>query len=187
MIISSGDINGGREKSKMLDVQEALRELRVPFYTTNGNNDVGPTLSHAWHEVFGRHSFSFAFRGVKFSFVDSASASVAPLVYDWLRDWLQDAGGPHILVTHIPPLDPLGTRNAGFRSRNEAAKFLNMLAKGETDLILCGHLHHYYDYELAGIPTVVSGPNGHENGASGRYLVVNVDPTTGSFSTSRVW
>lgn len=178
LVVSGGDLGAGNGRSDLLAVQEALCALRVPFYATVGNNDAGST---AWHDLFGRHSFHFAFRGVAFSFVDSASASVAPRTYEWFDDWARRAGArPHVTVTHVPPLDPLGSRGGGFRSREEAGKFLRGLAGGGVDLLLCGHLHLYYSLEEGGIPTVIGG-------AHGQHTIVDVDPDSGSIAPARVW
>ena len=96
-----------------------------------------------------------------FTLLDDGSASLDPLVYDWLDDWLAGARHDvHVIAMHIPPLDPIGVRNGAFASRSEAAKLLGRLAEGHVDLTLYGDIHSYYEFDNAGIPAFISGGGG---------------------------
>lgn len=160
-VLSAGDITQAGEEAELARVQEELRALRVPFYATVGNHEVSPFGESAWPERFGRHSSHFWFAGVCFSLVDSSTATIDPTVYGWLDEWLAGARGrPHVFVTHMPVIDPVGTRNASFRSRKEAGKLLARLAGGRVDLVLHGHVHSFYAFFEGGIPAYISAAGG---------------------------
>ncbi len=182
-VISMGDlVEDGRldEYALLLD---KLAELDIPYFSTIGNHELRANLDR-WHDLFGRYNVHFTFKGVAFSFVDSGNASIDPLVYEWLEDWLADAGETvHVFGTHYPPIDPVGARAGSFRSRKEAAKLLSMLAGGAVDLTLYGHIHSYYAYSNAGIPAYISGGGGaipeKLDGIGRHFLVVEADPPGG--------
>jgi 3',5'-cyclic-AMP phosphodiesterase len=184
-LLGAGDLTPQGSREQLERFQWELTSLHIPYYTTLGNHELGenPTL---FHEYFGRGSQSFDYRGVRFSLIDSASASVDPIVFDWLEDWLGSSASAlppvalHVVAMHIPPLDPTGVRNGAFASRSEAAKLLARLAEGGVDLTLYGHIHSYYHFQNAGIPAYISGGGGsipERFDQIGRhFLVVDADP-----------
>jgi predicted phosphodiesterase len=183
-VVSAGDITQFGELRELVFFMEQLDGLDVPFYTTVGNHELGPASPEGFHELYGRANFHFQFKGVYFTWVDSAGATVDPLVYEWLEDWLERAvDDTHIFLTHIPPLDPNGIRNGSFRSRNEAMKLLNMLSNHGVDLGLYGHIHSYYANSNADIPIYISGGGGalseKFDGINRHYLTVDYVPGEG--------
>lgn len=180
MVLSTGDLVEDGAAAEFDRFEQKLETLAVPFYSTVGNHDLwgGPA---EWRRRFGRFSMHFDFKGVSFSLVDSGSATIDPIVYDWLDDWLVEARDRvHIVLTHIPPLDPVGVRSGSFRSRREANKFLARLAAGGVDLTLYGHIHSHYAFENAGIPAHISGGGGawpeRLDGIGRHFLVVDAAP-----------
>ncbi len=182
-LISAGDLTeqGGADEYRRY--QEAFRALSIPYYATPGNHERGDEAAN-WTRSFGRANHSFPWRGARFSFVDSSFGTIDPTVYGWLDDWLA-AGrdGIHVITTHIPIMDPEGTRGGQLRSRNEAAKLLVRLARRDVDLTLFGHVHSYYAFSLAGIPSYVSGGGGalpeRLDGIGRHFLVVDVQDGVG--------
>jgi len=179
-VASAGDIVQRGQRWEYDLFEQQLETLDVPYYSTIGNHELigNPAL---WRDRFGRFNVHFAFKGVYFSMVDSGSATIDPIVYDWLDDWMDEArGAPHLFFTHIPPIDPIGVRQGSFRSRNEAAKLLSRLANGEVALTIYGHIHSYYDFQNAGIPARISGGGGawpeKFDGIGRHFLVIDVDP-----------
>ena len=170
--------------------QAEMRTLPFPLYASPGNHDIG-TDEHHFQRTFGRCSFSFAYGGVRFTSLDSASATLAPKVHQWLDRWLA-AGrdGLHVVISHIPPLDPVGTRNGAFASRMEAADLLGRLARGGVDLTIYGHVHSYYAFENAGIEAIITGGGGaipqRLDGIGRHYLVVEADPEKGRFMSAPI-
>lgn len=186
----SGDLTEQGTPEQLTRFERELRELPIPCYATLGNHELGYSES-IFRERFGRGNFSFEFRGARFTLLDSASATLAPLVYKWLDGWLDAGqGGLHAVFMHITPLDPAGQRNGAFASRAEGAKFINLLADHDVDMSVYGHIHSYYAYEHAGIPAYISGGGGaipeKFDGIGRHYLKVEVDPSAQRLSTDVV-
>lgn len=189
-VVFSGDLTRRGSAEELSAFEAAEARLPVPLFATLGNHELGSDRVY-FQEMFGRASTSFVFRGVRFSLVDSASASVDPEVYDLLDGWLaRGRRGPHVVAMHIPPLDPAGSRNGGFASRVEAGKLLARLAGGEVDFTVYGHVHTYYAFENAGIPAVISGGGGsipdRLDGIGRHYVAVDVDSDSGIEGTQIV-
>lgn len=178
-VASTGDIVEEGERWEYDLMIARLQVLEVPYFSTIGNHEVfGDT--ELWREHFGRFNVNFAFKGAHLSMVDSGSASLDPIVYDWLEEWMAEAGdAPHLFFTHFPPLDPIGVRAGSFRSRKEASKLLSRLAAGGIDATLYGHIHSLYEFENAGIPARISGGGGawpeKLDGIGRHFLVIEVD------------
>jgi len=183
-VVGGGDLTHRGYEEEIQFALEQLTHLNVPLFSTSGNHDVGWGEERVWFEYMGRNSFHFVFRGVHFSFVDSAAYTLPTAVYDWLREWLElGHDSVHIFTTHVPPIDPVAARNAAFSSRIEAQKLLALLAEGGVDLTLYGHIHSYYTFTNAGIPAYIAGggggPDEKLDGIYRHYLAIDVDPALG--------
>jgi predicted phosphodiesterase len=188
-LLGAGDLSQSGTAAELERIQRELEILELPYYTTLGNHDAEPDTP--WHALYGRGNFSFRYRGVRFSMLDSAAASIDPLAYDWLDDWLgAGIADVHVFAMHVPALDPVGTRNGGFGSRNEAGKLMAMLADGQVDVTLYGHIHSFYQFENAGIPAFISGGGGaHQeqlDGIGRHFVVVELGADDGVVATQRV-
>ncbi|HEX6245764.1 MAG TPA: metallophosphoesterase, partial [Polyangiales bacterium] len=116
-VASSGDLVNTGERSELERFQAELAVLEIPYYSTVGNHELGGT-PNAWHQLFGLFNVHFHYKGVAFSLIDAGNATIDPIVYGWLADWLdQSRDGTHAVFMHIPPLDPAGLRGGGFRRR----------------------------------------------------------------------
>ena len=182
-VLGAGDLTSGGTKEQLERFQNKLLRLKVPYFATLGNHELG-TRPDLFHDYFGRGNFHFRFHDVAFTLLDDGSASLDPTVYDWLDEWLdQSRNDVHVVAMHIPPLDPIGVRNGAWASRAEAAKFLGRLAEGHVDLTLYGHIHSYYSFDNAGIPAFISGGGGaipERFDRIGRhFMVFTVDSKTG--------
>lgn len=189
-VVMSGDLTESGSEAELTRFQREMQGLGIPIFATLGNHELG-VRDTLFHEHFGRGNFRFAFHGVQFTLLDSASATLAPQVYGWLDTWLVDARDRlHFVFMHIPPLDPVGARNGAFASRLEAAKLISLLAAGGVDLTIYGHVHSYYAFSNGGIPAFVTGGGGaipeRLDGLGRHYLVVSVDPTEARLETSLV-
>lgn len=187
-VLGGGDLTSHGQRKEYAEFEQELLGLRVPHFTTLGNHELGesPTLFHEW---FGRCSFSFAYHDTQLTLVDSASATLDPMVYDWLEGWLKEGRARvHVFATHMAPIDPVGERNGSFASRNEAAKLLRMLAAAGVDLTLYGHVHSSYSFENAGIPAWVSGGGGaipeRFDGIGRHFLSIDIAPGVGVTSVA---
>lgn len=189
-LLGAGDLTRRGTVAELERYQQELLGLDVPYFTTMGNHELG-TDPPPYQDYFGRGNFQFVFKGVAFTLLDSASASLDPTVYEWLDGWLDGARSQvNVVSMHIPPLDPIGVRNGAFGSRAEAAKLLSRLAEGLVDLTVYGHIHSYYSFENAGIPAYISGGGGaipERFDRIGRhFMVFEVDPELGVRETHRV-
>jgi len=190
-VVSAGDLTQQGTVAELERFQRELERLGVPFFSTLGNHELGTERGAPFQRHFGRANFSFAYGGMQFTFLDSASATIDPLVYDWLEAWIAEGRArTHAVLMHIPPIDPIGVRNGSFASRNEAGKLLAQLAEGGVDLTLYGHIHSYYAFSNASIPAYISGGGGsipeRFDGVGRHYLTVDVDPVGGVTQTALV-
>jgi 3',5'-cyclic-AMP phosphodiesterase len=159
-LLGAGDLTRRGTRAELERFRDELEGLDVPYYTTLGNHELGESPA-LYQDYYGRANFQFVYRGVYFTLLDSASATLDPLVYDWLDTWLaRGRHGVSVVAMHIPPLDPTGVRNGAFASRSEAATLLGRLAESGVDLTLYGHIHSYYEFDNAGIPAFISGGGG---------------------------
>ncbi len=188
-LLGAGDLSQRGTREELERFQRELRQLLVPYYTTLGNHDIADV--GAWQQLFGRGSFRFVFRGVQFTLLDSASATVDPLAYGWLDGWLDEGRSRvNIFAMHIPALDPVGVRNGAFGSRNEAGMLLSRLRQANVAMTLYGHIHSLYQFENGGIPAFISGGGGalgeKLDGIGRHYLVLDVGADAGIVSTDVV-
>jgi hypothetical protein len=189
-VMSTGDVTEKGDIHEYTLFQEQLAALDIPFFSTIGNHEL-TTHIERWHTRFGRYSVHFRFKGVDFSFLDSGNAGLDPILYDRLDAWLEEGKDRvHIFGTHYPPIDPVGVRNAGFRSRNEASMLLGRLARANVDLTLYGHIHSLYEFENAGMPAYISGGGGalpeRLDGIDRHFLVVEADPAQNQVTSIEV-
>lgn len=185
-LLGAGDLTTTGEAEQLEEYQDELLQLRVPYFTTLGNHELGVSPEN-YHDYFGRGNFQFRFHGVYFTLLDSASGMLDPMVFDWLDGWLaRGRQGVHVVAMHIPPLDPAGIRNGAWASRNDAAKFLVRLAEARVDLTLYGHVHSYYSFENAGIPAFISGGGGANperfDKIGRHFMVFDIDAQQGVLS-----
>jgi len=175
-----GDLTEQGSVTELERFKRELGGLPFPAYATLGNHELG-NRDDLFHDHYGRGNLSFVFRNVQFTLLDTASATLSPMVYDWLSDWLiEGIDRPHFTFCHIPPLDPSGTRNGAFASRGEANKLLSLLASANVDATFYGHLHTFDAFSNAGIPAYISGGGGaipeRLDGIGRHFLAVDVDP-----------
>ncbi len=179
-VVSMGDIvqRGWIDEYDLYE--EQLGALDIPCYSTIGNHELWND-HRRWAERFGRFNVHFTFRGVTFSLIDSGSATIDPIVDEWLDDWLAEAKDRiHVFATHYPPIDPVGVRQGSFASQREGAQLLARLAAAGVDLTLYGHIHTYLKFDNAGIPAFISGGGGADpmklDNVGRHFLIVEVAP-----------
>ncbi|MEK7691086.1 MAG: metallophosphoesterase, partial [Bdellovibrionota bacterium] len=180
-IISMGDLAQFSTSAEYDEIDVRFSELELPIYPVPGNHDI--FRPDEYQRRFGRANFSFVHRGARFTGLDSASARLGNVVWDWTSTWFAlGIGQFHVVFSHIAAFEFQGIRNAQWSSRREARKFVSMATENSVDLLLFGHLHTHDAYTLGGIPTHISGGAGaipEKWDSVGRhYLRVTVDPLT---------
>jgi Icc protein len=188
-ILMLGDLSNRARPSEFDRVDEYFKQIRVPIYTTPGNHDA--FAQDTYQDRYGRASYSFVHRGVRFTSLDSSSAELDSEVWGWARTWMQlGASITHVIFSHIPVTEASGIRSGQWNSRREAAKFLAMARQNAVDLMLFGHVHSFDAYTLAGIPARISGGCGaieeRLDGIDRHYLRVDVTPATGALQIEAV-
>jgi 3',5'-cyclic AMP phosphodiesterase CpdA len=181
-LLGAGDLTERGTREQLERYQSELRALRIPYFTTLGNHELG-TTPHLYHEYFGRGNFQFRFQGVYFTLLDSASASLDPTVYDWLDDWLQRG---RQVCTWWPCTFLLSTPSACATAPGAAVtkpQATGRLAEGRVDVTLYGHVHSYYSFDNAGIPAFISGGGGaipeRFDNLGRHFMLLDVDPERG--------
>ncbi|MEZ4258080.1 MAG: metallophosphoesterase [Polyangiaceae bacterium] len=178
-VLFTGDLTRQGRREQLEEFERREQELDVPLYATLGNHELGAERVY-FQEMYGRGSYSFVHRGVRFTMLDSASATLDPLVYGWLDGWLeQGRDATHVVAMHIAPFDPVGLRNGSFASRAEAAMLVSRLARGRVDVTLYGHVHSFYAFANGGIPAYISGGGGaipeRMDGIGRNFLVMSLE------------
>ncbi|XXF78434.1 metallophosphoesterase [Myxococcaceae bacterium GXIMD 01537] len=185
-IFFSGDLTERGDREALLEFQERLESTsRIPLFATLGNHETYTTESPLpYHVLVGRGTMHFTFAGAHFTMLDSGNGTLDPLAEAQLDGWLAAArDSVHVVGSHMPLIDPVGLRGAGFNSRAEAGALMSKLAREGVDLTLYGHVHSYYAFSNAGIPAYISGGGGaipeRWDGIGRHYLAVDVDPAVG--------
>lgn len=188
----SGDLTEQGSRAQLERFQREMETLPFPLFATLGNHELGAGTVHPpFFDLFGRGSFSFDYRGARYTLLDAASATIAPRTYDKLAGWLR-AGrdGLHLAMMHIPAVDVSGFRNGGFASRAEGHKLLGMFRKAGVDLTVYGHVHTYSTFVNAGIEAIITGGGGaipqRFDGVGRHYMLFRVEPETPRFRPSLV-
>jgi Icc protein len=188
-LLISGDLTSRSEPEEFDLLAEHMQKLQIPYYATPGNHDV--FVDREYQARYGRASYSFTHRGVRFTSIDSASADIDPVTYEWVENWLKTGKDQtHVIFTHIPAIDFLEVRSGQWNSRRIARKFIAESAENNVDLFLFGHVHTYDQYELGGISTIISGGGGaipEKFDSVGRHFMrIHVDPEAQTLSKSVV-
>lgn len=188
-LVLLGDITNRTSPQEFDDIEAAISRLRMPVYATPGNHDC--YTSDGYQRRFGRASYTFTHRGVRFTSLDSGSGTLAATTWDALPSWL--AAGrtqPHVVFTHIPITEVNGLRGSQWSSRREARHASSLLAEAGVDLLLFGHVHSFDAFEVAGIPAFISGGGGASpeafDGLGRHFLRVTVKGGVPSIAVVRV-
>ncbi|MGI5862388.1 MAG: metallophosphoesterase [Myxococcales bacterium] len=191
-VLFSGDVTASGTDEEMAEFSDAADRLERPWYALIGNHDTGIAREDAFPKRIGRLNFGFDHKGARFLLLDTASATLDQRAWDFASSSLSGEEPRLRLVgMHVPPIDFQGLRDAGFASRAEGAKLVQMLAERGVDLLLAGHLHTLRYASFGGVRAIVSGNGGV--GAEDKlddvglhYLAVDADPEAERFDVSAV-
>ena len=181
MVLCMGDLTRHGKREEFDEIFGHLTDPGVPVYTTLGNHELMGEAAQRFAEEIGPGSVAFDVRGVRVVLADTAGAGFAPEAYPWLAQALWPrASGPALVLAHIPPIEPWGTRDHGFSNRDDGEHFVQALSEGRTTHFFAGHIHSWADYTMRGIPATISGGGGGQTESPGgpghHWMKLVVDP-----------
>src|SRR5690606_29389754 len=71
-VLGAGDLTSEGTRGELERFQSELSRMNVPYFATLGNHELGEDPP-PYHDLFGRGNYSFVFRDVRFTMLDSAS------------------------------------------------------------------------------------------------------------------
>jgi hypothetical protein len=82
-----------------------------------------------------------------------------------------------LVITHVPPFDPVGLRGEGFRSRSEAAQVIAALQRGAVDRVITSQWGPFAIRQTAKVEIIDGGGGATPaEGGAPYWLLVSVDP-----------
>lgn len=158
-IVVMGDLTNVSTDAEFDAIDEAFTRITLPMLLTPGNHDA--YRSTVFQQRYGRANYTCELRGTRFTSIDSSNAGLSETAWRLYDDALAAGKAqPHVVFSHIPATESFGVRSGQWNSRVEARRFAGSTAAANVDLLLFGHLHTLDVYELAGVPTVISGGAG---------------------------
>jgi len=185
--IVSGDLTDtGRVSSMEAMATELDSILRVPWFGTLGDRDILGDVARKYLSVMGASSFAMDVGRARLIVLDSASAGLSSRDHNQLSAWLGPdplwwAGDPvppsRLVITHMPPFDPVGLRGEAFRSRGEAARVVAALQRGAVDRVITSQWAPFAIRHTAQVEIIDGGGGATPaDGAAPYWLLVGVDP-----------
>ncbi len=191
-LISTGDITDGKSLTDLQAAKKYLdRHLDKPYYVAIGDNDyvvdkTGQRTDAAFTQTFGATKESFDWQNSHITIFESTDEknSFSDAELSWLESDLKKTDKKlKFLVMHVPinvPLSDSSETNETATVQNN--KFIEILRRYQVNQIYTGHFHGYLNYELSGIPVVVTGGGGSSPqfglDPDNHYLKVDVYPET---------
>ncbi|MCB9523006.1 MAG: hypothetical protein H6702_06460 [Myxococcales bacterium] len=184
--VITGDLTAsGRPDDLRAAVAQLDAGLAVPWYATVGDRDVVSQAVGTVVAELGRTTFAFDVGDLRLIVLDSADKALSPDGHTQLRAWLSDGplwwgGTPappvRLVLTHVPPFDPFGTRANGFNQRLEAGRFIAALKRAQVPYLLTSQLAVFETQRQAGVTVVHAGGGGApmERDAAHHWLQVDV-------------
>jgi hypothetical protein len=118
-----------------------IRRRSVPVVVTPGDGERVDGALSAFRGTFGGISLTWQLAERPFATVASAQRTLGSGGVESLRNRLRDdIDGTPVLATHTPPLDPRGSRSAGFDSTIEGGRVASLVTRRSIPLLVTGHL-----------------------------------------------
>lgn len=167
--VINGDLTSEGTRRQLRAASTELEALTIPWFATPGDKDASSDLDAAIVESLGATTFAFDVGSVRLMVADSGDAAFTERTHDLVSTWLTDAAlwwpsrpAPpmRLLMTHVPPFDPFGARNRGFKSRQDAARVIASLQRNGAPLIIASEFSTFDRYTVGKIEIVNSGGAG---------------------------
>lgn len=184
-VIVSGDVTEFGSDEELALAKQILDSLKVPFYAVPGNHDTNWSESggNSFIKVFKSGTFTFNYNGYQFigtgsgPYMRMGPGQIPREDIVWLDSVMNSlpAKKPIIYVNHYPQDDAL----------NNWYSAIDLLKKGNVQLMLCGHGHQNKKYISEGIPNVMGRSNLRAKDSVGGYNVVSIQDQQASFTTKK--
>lgn len=176
-LVLLGDATPSSTNEGLDDLETRTNQLALPVVVIAGDNEQGVDAGSGFLRRFGPHEHSWLYQGGKFFTFFSATGSLGDEGIDRLDRTLAqlqrrgDDNLPLVGFTHRPPLDPEGTRDAGFRNKLEGARVQAILKRYNVAMLFTGESTKP-DYSKVGDLEVVLTGAGSSPFRDGREVVV---------------
>lgn len=163
LVFMLGDNAEGSSLSELNRLASLLDSYDFPTYLLPGEAETTPSSRANFRAVFGPYDHNFRHGGVRFVVLYSAGGIVGSTRIFQLRNTLLRFADkdPIVVLTHTPPVDPLGARNDGLLSEIEGARTLSILSDFGADLLLTGHINDAHDLDVRGLDMYVTSAAKH--------------------------
>ncbi|MCB9547158.1 MAG: hypothetical protein H6706_15110 [Myxococcales bacterium] len=144
-------------------------QLDIPWYATVGERDVFSQETEAVVDALGQTTFALDAGALRLLVMDSGDAAFTQRTFSLLEAWLpqtplwwpgSEAPPARLVITHVPPFDPFGTRSGGFKSRQDAARLVATLRRAGVPTVLTAHLATFQRQDVAGVEVIHAGGAG---------------------------
>lgn len=184
-VIVSGDVTEFGSDAELLLAKQILDSLKTPYYVTPGNHDTNWSESggNSFIKVFKSGTFTFSYNGYRFigagsgPYMRMGPGQIPREDIVWLDSVMNEVPDrtPIIYVNHYPQDSSL----------NNWFSAIDLLKKGNIQLMLCGHGHQNKKYISEGIPNVMGRSNLRAKDSVGGYNIVSIDDEQAVFTTKR--
>jgi len=158
VVVITGDVTDFGLVAEFEGVHRALEELAAPYFIVPGNHDARHEGYKKFEQFFGDRFFARGHAGYTFVGIDSSEPDIdeGHVGREQLR-WLEDHLSPRAIVFlhhHLVPIPNTG------RERNvlvDAGGVLKMLVAHRVPLVLSGHKHVPWVWNLNGMAVSTAG------------------------------
>lgn len=168
--VVNGDLTAEGTSDELVDAAGQLNALlEIPWFATPGDKDVFSELDSRVVSTLGATTFALDVGSLRLMIADSADAAFTDATHSAVGGWLADdplwwpgtPAPPHrLLVTHVPPFDPFGARNLGFKSRQDAARVIAVLQRGRVPKMITSQFATFERQTIDATEVVHSGGAG---------------------------
>ena len=156
----------------------------LPFYIIPGNHEVanrfGRVDKSAYKAAFGQPYYWFSYGNTMFIALDSSEGEYSRIQLDWLEDILEKIR-PHykncIIYSHIPPVNSDNWKKK-INITPSFSKLKQIISDKNITLFLSGHIHHYDNKNMDGIPLLTLMPSGQPPRSAPHkfgYVVIDIN------------
>lgn len=177
-----GDNSEGSSLRQLRALAATIARADFPVFVLPGERETDPNSRARFREVFGPYDYQYGFRGVRFITLYSAGGLVGSTRLVQLESTLRRfTDQPVVILTHTPPIDPIGERNDGFLSEIEGARAVSLMSDLGADHLVAGHIRDVHERDLASLKMHITSATS----SRAEVLLLRVD-AQGAISTETI-